>query len=128
MQYTVNNFNKFMENSNILLDHILKIRYNWYLKVHNWIHLNLGLIKNWKCGLNVIQAKGKITQWFDRYFIFNIFCKLIYLQYIYVYFYKILKLLVFIFILLMVFYMIGLGLGNPEDISIKGLKAIRSCK
>jgi hypothetical protein len=28
----------------------------------------------------------------------------------------------------MVFYMIGLGLGDPEDISVKALKAIRSCK
>lgn len=28
----------------------------------------------------------------------------------------------------MVFYIIGLGLGSPQDISMKGLKAIRSCK
>lgn len=28
----------------------------------------------------------------------------------------------------MVFFIVGLGLGNPEDISMKGLKAIRSCK
>ena len=28
----------------------------------------------------------------------------------------------------MVFYIIGLGLGDPEDISVKALKAIRSCK
>lgn len=28
----------------------------------------------------------------------------------------------------MVFFMIGLGLGDPEDISVKALKAIRSCK
>ena len=28
----------------------------------------------------------------------------------------------------MVFFIIGLGLGNPEDISVKGLNAIRSCK
>lgn len=28
----------------------------------------------------------------------------------------------------MVFFMIGLGLGDPEDISIKALNAIRSCK
>lgn len=28
----------------------------------------------------------------------------------------------------MVFFIIGLGLGNPEDISVKGLNAIRSSK
>lgn len=28
----------------------------------------------------------------------------------------------------MVFYIIGLGLGDPEDISIKALQAIKSCK
>jgi hypothetical protein len=28
----------------------------------------------------------------------------------------------------MVFFIIGLGLGDPEDISIKALNAIRSCK
>lgn len=28
----------------------------------------------------------------------------------------------------MVFYIIGLGLGDPEDISVKALKAIKSCK
>jgi len=28
----------------------------------------------------------------------------------------------------MVFYIIGLGLGDPEDISFKALKAIKSCK
>ena len=28
----------------------------------------------------------------------------------------------------MVFYIIGLGLGDPEDISVKALKAIRACK
>ena len=28
----------------------------------------------------------------------------------------------------MVFYIIGLGLGDPYDISIKALKAIKSCK
>lgn len=28
----------------------------------------------------------------------------------------------------MVFYIIGLGLGDPEDISLKALKAIKTCK
>jgi diphthine synthase len=28
----------------------------------------------------------------------------------------------------MVFYIIGLGLGDPEDISVKALNAIKSCK
>lgn len=28
----------------------------------------------------------------------------------------------------MVFYIIGLGLGDPEDISVKAVKAIKSCK
>lgn len=28
----------------------------------------------------------------------------------------------------MVFFIIGLGLGDPEDISVKALNAIRSCK
>jgi len=28
----------------------------------------------------------------------------------------------------MVFYIIGLGLGDPEDISVKALKVIQSCK
>jgi diphthine methyl ester synthase len=28
----------------------------------------------------------------------------------------------------MVFYIIGLGLGDPSDISIKALNAIKSCK
>lgn len=28
----------------------------------------------------------------------------------------------------MVFYIIGLGLGDPQDISVKALKAIQSCK
>jgi len=28
----------------------------------------------------------------------------------------------------MVFYIIGLGLGDPEDISIKALNAIKTCK
>ena len=28
----------------------------------------------------------------------------------------------------MVFYIVGLGLGSPDDISVKGLKAIQSCK
>lgn len=62
MKCIMNNFNKFMENNNILSDHILKIKYNQCLKVHNWIYLDLGLIKNWKCGLDLIQGKGKITQ------------------------------------------------------------------
>lgn len=28
----------------------------------------------------------------------------------------------------MVLYIVGLGLGSPEDISVRGLNAIRSCK
>ena len=28
----------------------------------------------------------------------------------------------------MVFYIIGLGLGDPHDISVKALNAIKSCK
>ena len=28
----------------------------------------------------------------------------------------------------MVFYIIGLGLGDPQDISVKALKVIQSCK
>ena len=28
----------------------------------------------------------------------------------------------------MVFYMVGLGLGSPEDVTVRGLKAIQSCK
>jgi hypothetical protein len=32
------------------------------------------------------------------------------------------------YLIKMVFYIIGLGLGDPEDISIKALNAIKSCK
>jgi diphthine methyl ester synthase len=28
----------------------------------------------------------------------------------------------------MVFYIIGLGLGDPEDISVKAINAIKTCK